>query len=413
MPVQTPVSIHSVPFSGGNFTLVVKGGIRLTALESVARIAKCPPPLMVRKAGPWVQVVNGMSCVLVCKLNEALKNILPDDCEKADNLDTIRRYARQELESFDISTPAPQVTRPVSNPFPAPQPEQIEEASAAETEIEAGEILLEPASTDLVTLMGDNLFTTTLALAQGTENEHASVIALVRKYVERLQKFGMVDFKSTIVPSQPGRPVEFALLNEPQATLLLALMRNSEIVVDFKVRLVQAFCVMKSQLEQASKVFANALTEINGTIQTRFDHVERILVSVQDKQERFQAEQIRFNESMMLQQEATKDMLTLVMENMTRPETPAPAPVQVPPPSPETPSRPRPIPAVPQASDLDILKNEVKNYLKAHPAISCLKLRSQFQSQNKNLLHRVYDTLKAEGFMRTEGQRKGTFYIKI
>lgn len=55
-----------------------------------------------------------------------------------------------------------------------------------------------------------------LAIAQGTENDHASVIKLVRTYAQDLEEFGLLDFKSE---SSGGRPTEFALLNEQQATL--------------------------------------------------------------------------------------------------------------------------------------------------------------------------------------------------
>lgn len=45
-----------------------------------------------------------------------------------------------------------------------------------------------------------------------------------------------------------GGNVEFAYLNEPQAALLIAFMRNSEIVVKFKVALVKGFYDMRAQL---------------------------------------------------------------------------------------------------------------------------------------------------------------------
>jgi len=52
---------------------------------------------------------------------------------------------------------------------------------------------------------------------------------LVRKYQADLEEFGLVDLKS--VSSSGGRrPSEFAILNEPQSTLLITYMRNSETV---------------------------------------------------------------------------------------------------------------------------------------------------------------------------------------
>lgn len=96
--------------------------------------------------------------------------------------------------------------------------------------------------TELVTLSGDTAVTSTLTIAENTHNEHASVIALVRKYQADLQDFGEVDLKSTR-PERGGHPIESAELNEQQATLLLTYMRNSPIVRSFKKSLVRAFLI--------------------------------------------------------------------------------------------------------------------------------------------------------------------------
>lgn len=91
---------------------------------------------------------------------------------------------------------------------------------------------------NLVTIVNDTAVTTSLAIAEGTDNEHASVILLVRKYQSDLEEFGLLDFKSE---STGGRPTEYAILNEQQATLILTYMRNSDIVRAFKKQLVKAF----------------------------------------------------------------------------------------------------------------------------------------------------------------------------
>lgn len=91
---------------------------------------------------------------------------------------------------------------------------------------------------NLVTIKDGEAVTTTLAIAKGTQNDHASVIKLVRSYQSDLEEFGLLDFKSE---STGGRPTEYAFLNEPQATLLLTYMRNTEIVRAFKKKLVREF----------------------------------------------------------------------------------------------------------------------------------------------------------------------------
>jgi phage regulator Rha-like protein len=47
----------------------------------------------------------------------------------------------------------------------------------------------------LVTLQDGNPVTTTLAIAEGTDNEHASVIKIVRNYINDLEDFGRVAFE--------------------------------------------------------------------------------------------------------------------------------------------------------------------------------------------------------------------------
>ena len=112
---------------------------------------------------------------------------------------------------------------------------------------------------ELVTLFDGNPVTNTLILAEGTGNQHASVINLVRKYADDLSEFGLIAFQTRLggdnsafemansrfeianSRSKQGRPTEFAYLNEPQATLLMTYMSNTPIIREFKKRLVAAF----------------------------------------------------------------------------------------------------------------------------------------------------------------------------
>lgn len=95
---------------------------------------------------------------------------------------------------------------------------------------------------EIVIERAGELVTTSLAIAEGTEVEHASVIKLVRKYLEDLEEFGRVGFEIRPFETAGGtQRQEIAFLNEPQATLLLTYMRNSDIVRGFKKALVRAF----------------------------------------------------------------------------------------------------------------------------------------------------------------------------
>lgn len=109
---------------------------------------------------------------------------------------------------------------------------------------------------ELVTLNNGMAVTTSLAISEGTENEHASVIKLVRTYVADLEEFGRVGFE--IVPFETAGGMqsrEVAILNEQQSTLLLTYMRNSGIVRSFKKALVKAFFEMAQKLRDSQPNF--------------------------------------------------------------------------------------------------------------------------------------------------------------
>lgn len=105
---------------------------------------------------------------------------------------------------------------------------------------------------DLVNVLDGEAVTTTAAIAEGTDVEHASVIRLVRTYLDELQQFGGVRFQIDTLATKGGpQQREVGYLNERQAVLLLSLMRNNEIVVRFKTRLVRAFYALAQRAQQA------------------------------------------------------------------------------------------------------------------------------------------------------------------
>jgi phage regulator Rha-like protein len=85
-----------------------------------------------------------------------------------------------------------------------------------------------------------------MILAEATENQHTSIVRLIKSKRKRLERFGtlrFMDLKSK--NSKGGRPVKCYLLNEPQATLLITFLNNSEKVDDFKTELVRQFFEMR------------------------------------------------------------------------------------------------------------------------------------------------------------------------
>ena len=96
--------------------------------------------------------------------------------------------------------------------------------------------------TTIVIIENGNATTTSLAIAEGVENSHATVIRLVRDNIEDLEDFGRVGFEIAPFETAGGtQNREIATLNEQQATLLMTYMRNNDIVRAFKKRLVKAF----------------------------------------------------------------------------------------------------------------------------------------------------------------------------
>lgn len=112
-------------------------------------------------------------------------------------------------------------------------------------------------SAELVLLHHNEPMTTSLAIAEGTENSHKSVIQLVRKYVEDLQEFGSLAFEMRVMrqDGRGGEQGEVAFLNEQQATLLITYLRNTDTVRRFKIALVKAFYEMRDRLRAAAPQF--------------------------------------------------------------------------------------------------------------------------------------------------------------
>ena len=101
---------------------------------------------------------------------------------------------------------------------------------------------------------GLDTYVTTLTIAEGTDNQHKSVIRLVRDNLTDLQEFGRVRFENAPFGTAGGiQNREVAQLNEQQATLLLTYMRNNDQVRTFKKHLVWAFYEMAQQINTTQR----------------------------------------------------------------------------------------------------------------------------------------------------------------
>ena len=84
--------------------------------------------------------------------------------------------------------------------------------------------------------------TTSMRIANGTRVQHKNVLELIRGNLADFEEFGRVAFETRPFDTAGGAQMrEVAILSEDHATLLLTYMRNSDIVRDFKKRLVREF----------------------------------------------------------------------------------------------------------------------------------------------------------------------------
>lgn len=107
---------------------------------------------------------------------------------------------------------------------------------------------------ELVELKGNDVFTNSKVIAEGTGNQHHAVRELIKKYHSEIEEFGALFISNE--ESSGGRPMEVFYLNEEQATFVITLLRNSKVVVKFKKELVKQFYSMRRfLLEKQSRLW--------------------------------------------------------------------------------------------------------------------------------------------------------------
>lgn len=134
----------------------------------------------------------------------------------------------------------------------------------------------------LVTITDGQAVTTSLAIAEGTENQHKNVLELVRTYEADLAEFGRVAFETRPFATAGGtQQREVAILNEQQSTLLLTYMRNSDIVRRFKKALVKAFYELAAQRQRDPVQVLNDPAAMRGLLLTYTEKVLELEGAVQ------------------------------------------------------------------------------------------------------------------------------------
>ena len=118
---------------------------------------------------------------------------------------------------------------------------------------------------NLVILKGNDVFTNSWVIAEGTGNSHRAIKSIVDKYSDNFKEFGKLSYYSKWFENEKQKKIfsdnskgvsrektkiEVILLNEPQATLLITYLRNTEQVRRFKKNLVFEFYRMKDFIRE-------------------------------------------------------------------------------------------------------------------------------------------------------------------
>lgn len=118
---------------------------------------------------------------------------------------------------------------------------------------------------NLVILKGNDVFTDSWVIAGGTGNSHRAIKSIVNKYSDDFKEFGKLSYHSKWFENEKQKKafsdnskgvsrektkIEVILLNEPQATLLITYLRNTEQVRRFKKNLVFEFYRMRDFIRE-------------------------------------------------------------------------------------------------------------------------------------------------------------------
>jgi len=104
---------------------------------------------------------------------------------------------------------------------------------------------------NIVEIYEDELRVSHRVIAENTGNKIVSVQNLITGNLKELEEFGKVHFKNEAIKNVKNKVNETKTyyLNEPQATLLMTFMKNTNIVKQFKINLVKEFYRMKDYLK--------------------------------------------------------------------------------------------------------------------------------------------------------------------
>jgi len=142
----------------------------------------------------------------------------------------------------------------------------------------SNDAIVKSENAGLVFIHRKDIFTDSMIIAKETGNDHHSITRILRDLSNDFKEFGEIGFMdvASINPAG-GRPTKIYLLNEPQASLLITYLENSEKVRAFKIELIKEFYRMRlfllekqtAEWQQSRKIGKEARREETDVIMTK------------------------------------------------------------------------------------------------------------------------------------------------
>ncbi|MGO5385414.1 Rha family transcriptional regulator [Ligilactobacillus salivarius] len=135
-------------------------------------------------------------------------------------------------------------------------------------------------------------YTTPEIIANNTGTKRKSILDLISRNKEHLERFGVLRFEMAKPPkeSKGGRPRKIYHLNEQQATLLITFLDNTPQVELFKVALVKQFYEMRDELNKRNlnraiekpikKTLNDCIKDWKYTNKHAYSNINRLLIKV-------------------------------------------------------------------------------------------------------------------------------------
>lgn len=135
-------------------------------------------------------------------------------------------------------------------------------------------------------------YTTPEIIANNTGTKRKSILDLISRNKEHLERFGVLRFEMAKPPkeSKGGRPRKIYHLNEQQATLLITFLDNTPQVELFKVALVKQFYEMRDELTKRNinraiekpikKTLNDCIKDWKYTNKHAYSNINRLLIKV-------------------------------------------------------------------------------------------------------------------------------------